>query len=114
VLPRVRYFQAWAEVNFTTHLAPQWTTSNGTLVAAAAAHYRDMLNAFYAGIHRAHPDNVVITSGLGPYGDKPGGSRIPPAQFLRSLLCLNGRQALTPVSCPNPAHFDELAMDPYE
>jgi hypothetical protein len=114
VLPRVRYFQAWAEVNFDNHLAPQWTTSGGALVPASPDLYRNMLNAFYAGIKRAHSDNVVVTSGFGPYGDKPGGGRIPPAQFLRALLCLNGRSALTPVACPNPAHFDALAIDPYE
>jgi hypothetical protein len=81
-----------------------------------------LLNAFYAGIKSVHSDNLVITTGFGPYGDLfPGactngqtgnGCRMHPATFARDLLCLNS--ALRPQSCPNPAHFDALAMDPYE
>jgi len=124
-LPRVRYFQAWAEANFSVHLAPQWTRSGGTWVPASPEIYRSLLNAFYAGIKSVHSDNVVITEGSGPYGDPlPGGCssssgeigngcRIEPAMFVRELLCLHG-EALRPESCPNPAHFDALAMDPYE
>jgi hypothetical protein len=122
-LPRVRYFQAWAEANFSVHLAPQWAQSNGRWVATAPGMYRDMLNAFYTGIKSAHSDNVVITTGFGPYGDPPGGCggqdqvgsgcRMPPALFTRDLLCLQG-QGLRPQPCPNPAHFDALAMDPYQ
>jgi hypothetical protein len=122
-LPRVRYFQAWAEANLERHLAPQWTSTGGSWIPAGPGIYRSLLNAFYAGIKRAHPDNVVITSGFGPYGDSPGacnssqlvgpGCRIPPAAFVRELLCLHGR-ALTLEACANPAHFDALAIDPYE
>jgi hypothetical protein len=121
-LPRVRYFQAWAEANFDIHLAPQWIQSGGSWIPTGPGIYRDMLNAFSAGIKSVHSDNVVITSGFGPYGDRAGGCtnqnlgngcRMPPALFLRTLLCLKG-QALKNAACPNPAHFDTLAMDPYE
>ncbi|MEA2158623.1 MAG: polysaccharide biosynthesis protein PslG, partial [Solirubrobacteraceae bacterium] len=112
-LPRVRYYQAWGEANFDVHLAPQWVKQGGRWVSAAPALYRGLLNAFYAGIKQAHPDNLVITAGVGPYGDLPGGHRIPPAQFYRELLCLSGRR-LVPQTCPNPAHFDIFASDPYE
>jgi hypothetical protein len=121
-LPRVRYFQAWAEANINVHLSPQWTLSNGTWVQTGPVIYRALLNSFYAGIKTVHSDNVVLTSGFGPYGDLPGacdnaqagnGCRMPPAKFLRTMLCVQG-QALTPTACPNPAHFDALAMDPYE
>jgi hypothetical protein len=121
-LPRVRYYQAWAEANFEIHLAPQWVSSGGSWVPAAPAIYRGLLNAFYAGVKSVHSDNVVITSGTGPFGDPSGpcanqslgdGCRMPPVMFDRELLCLNG-QAMTPGPCPNPAHFDALAMDPYE
>jgi hypothetical protein len=125
-LPRVRYFQAWAEANFTVHLAPQWVSQGGHEVPFAPNWYRMMLNAFYTGIKSAHSDNVVIATGLGPYGDpSPGGCtgpnapdvgngcRIPPAAFARDLMCLQG-EALRPASCPNPAHFDALAIDPYD
>jgi hypothetical protein len=124
-LPRVKYFQAWAEANFTVHLAPQWTFSGGAWVPFAPAMYRTMLNAFYAGVKSVNRSDVVITTGFGPYGDlQPGacsgpntatgnGCRMPPAMFARELLCLHGH-ALKPESCPDPAHFDALAMDPYE
>jgi hypothetical protein len=112
-VPRVRYFQAWAEANFSVHLAPQWVRSGGSWVATSPDIYRNLLNAFYAGIKSVHSDNVVITAGFGPFGDPPGGNRIPPALFVRDLLCLNGR-ALSPAPCSNPAHFDALAIDPYE
>lgn len=112
-LPRVRYYQAWAEPNLSVHLAPQWTKTKHGFVPASPALYRSLLNAFYAGVKRAHSDNVVLTAGFAPYGDQPGGQRMPPAQFVRELSCLHGER-LARERCPNPAHFDVLAMDPYE
>lgn len=113
-LPKVTYFQAWGEPNLSVHLAPQWTKRHRKWVAAAPAIYRSLLNAFYAGVKRGNPKDVVISAGLAPFGDPPGGQRMHPAQFLRSVLCVSGRVTLTPVACPNPAHYDVLAMDPYE
>jgi hypothetical protein len=121
-LPRVKYFQAWAEANFSIHLAPQWVQSGNKLVPASPEIYRGLLNAFYAGVKSVHSDNVVITEGSGPFGDSPGpcansnygnGCRMPPAEFARDLLCVQGRK-LQPVACPDPAHFDVIAMDPYD
>jgi hypothetical protein len=37
---------------------------------------------------------------------------MPPAQFVRELLCLSG-SSLTPERCPNPARFDILDHHPY-
>jgi hypothetical protein len=126
-LPRVRYFQAWGEANFTVHLAPQWTKVHGAWVNTGPTIYRGLLNAFYAGVKSVHGDNFVLTTGFGPFGDLgPGnctgnlapqvgpGCRTPPAAFARALLCLQGRTALSPVSCPTPAHFDAMAIDPYQ
>jgi hypothetical protein len=112
-LPRVRYFQAWAEANLAIHLAPQWARRHGRWVPTSPEIYRSLLNAFYSGVKRVHRDDVVITEGSAPYGDPPGGQRMRPVAFLRQLLCLRGR-ALTPQRCPHPAHFDALAIDPYE
>lgn len=121
-LPRVKYYQAWAEANFTVHLAPQYVNQGGRPVPFAPTWYRSMLNAFYGGIKSVRRDDVVITTGLGPYGDTPGlctsdaigaGCRTPPAQFLRGLLCLSG-PSLASTRCPAPAHFDVVAADPYE
>jgi hypothetical protein len=112
-LPRVRYWQAWAEPNLGVHLAPQWVTQRGRLKPASPVIYRGLLNAFYAGVKSVHPDDLVVTAGTGPFGDAPGGQRMPPAMFVRELVCLHG-QRLVPERCPNPAHFDALAHHPYE
>ncbi len=116
-LPRVRYFQAWAEPNLSVHLAPQWTSVGGKLVATGPAIYRSLLNAFYSGVKSVNSGDTVLTGGFGPYGDPASASstvRMAPALFVRNLLCLNGRSALKPMPCSNPAHFDVMAMDPYE
>ena len=111
MLPRVRYFQAWNEPNFSFYLAPAWKRVNGAWVAESPLLYRALLNAFYAGVKAAQPDALVISAGTGPFGDPPGGQRIPPAQFDRALLCLS--TTLRPLPCPDPAHFDVLAHHPY-
>lgn len=115
-IPKVSYFQAWAEPNLNIHLSPQWIRSGGQLVETGPGIYRELLNSFYAGIKAGNPSAQVLDGGLGPFGDPPSTSltsRMPPAEFLRGLLCLAGR-SLTPVSCPNPAHYDVLTIDPYE
>lgn len=107
-LPRVRYFQIWGEQNQGLNLNPLW--SGSTPVAAAL--YREMLNAAYAGIHSAQPDAKVIVGGTAPYGDlDPNGFRIPPVTFWRALLCLRGEK-LRPIRCPQPARFDIAAHNP--
>ena len=113
-LPRVRYYQAWAEANLNFHLSPQWTKSHGAVRSTGPGIYRSMLNAFYAGIHTGDRTDKVIASGLESYGDRPdtGLKRTPPVTFLESLLCLNSK--LARLSCPAPAHFDLMASDPYD
>jgi hypothetical protein len=124
MLPRVRYYQAWAEANLSIHLAPQWSRVGGQWVNSGADMYRSLLNAFYSGVKSAHSDNQVITTGFGPYGDpSPGtckhpaigvgaGCRVEPLLFLRQMLCLNAQD--NPLPCSNPAEFDDYAIDPYE
>ncbi len=115
-LPKVSFFQAWAEPNLSAHLSPQWVRSGGHLVEVGPGIYRSLVNAFYAGIKRGDSSAQVINGGLGPFGDNPSTSnsaRMSPATFLRGELCVTGK-SLTPTSCPNPAHYDILAMDPYE
>jgi hypothetical protein len=108
-LPRVQYWQAWAEANLTGRFAPQ--SVNHRLVGANA--YRTLLNGFYGEVKGVHSDNLVVTSGLAPYGDHGSHNhdRTPPVLFWRSLLCLKGA-ALIPISCNNPAHFDIAAHNP--
>lgn len=102
-LPRVKYFQAWAEPNLTTHLSPQYV--NGQLVGPEL--FRGLLNNFYAGVKRVHSDNVVVTGGTAPYGDPPGATRTRPLVFWREVLCLSRK--LDPRACPSKANFDVFA-----
>jgi hypothetical protein len=109
-LPQVRYFEIWSEENLWLQLNPLWAGAR----LAAPLHYREMLNAAYAAIHRADPGGRVIVGGLAPYGDAvAGGRRIPPVWFWRSLLCLRGPR-LRPLACPDPAHFDIAAHNPID
>ena len=81
-LPQVRYYQAWNEPNLFSYLNPQW---NGT-APVAPAHYREMLNAFYAAVKGVDPGNVVITAGNSPYGDEPLRPDAPAAVRSGALL----------------------------
>jgi hypothetical protein len=112
-LPRARYWQAWNEPNLSTYLAPQWDESGGRPTPESPEIYRAMLNSFYEHVKAVNPDNVVVTAGTAPFGDPtPGGPRIPPARFVRALLCVDDRR-LRPQPCPQPAHFDALDHHPY-
>lgn len=111
-LPRVRYWQAWNEPNLSTYLTPQWTFERHRWTAASAIEYRAMLNAFYGAIKKVASDNEVVVAGTGPYGDPPGGPRVPPVQFLDTLLCLDSR-GVRPQACSNPVHFDIFDHHPY-
>ncbi|MGO9957201.1 MAG: hypothetical protein ACLP50_14750 [Solirubrobacteraceae bacterium] len=113
MLPRVSFYQAWDEPNLSIYLSPQWTkTHGGQPQPASPAIYRSMLNAFYANVKAVAPQAQVLAAGTAPYGDPPGGDRMMPVLFLREMLCLHGT-ALTPESCPDPAHFDALDHHPY-
>lgn len=111
-LPRVRYWQAWNEPNLSIYLTPQWRRVGHGWAAASPTTYRAMLDAFYAAVKAVQPDALVLSAGTAPYGDVPGGERMPPAQFVRNLLCLDesGRRARR---CSNPARFDILDHHPY-
>jgi hypothetical protein len=109
-LPQVNAFQVWNEPNLSLYLSPQW--SGGQAVAPVL--YRRMLNAFYRGVKSVNPHVIVVTAGTAPFGDPPGGQRIPPVLFWRDVLCLTPAGAsLRATSCPDPAHFDVLAHHPY-
>ena len=110
-LPRVRYFQLWNEPNLNLYLSPSY--KHKRLVSAGL--YRRMLNAFYRGVKSAHPDNLVITGGTAPYGDPPGGKRVRPLTFWRSVLCLrrhDHRYGRARGCRGGRAHFDVLAHHP--
>jgi len=106
-LPRVRLFQAWNEPNLARYLAPQWVAADGRWRAFSPLLYRQLLNAFYAGVKSVQPTDVVVAAGVAPNGEPAGEGRIAPVTFLREMLCLQ-----THVRCPNPPHFDVLAFHP--
>jgi hypothetical protein len=106
-LPRVRLFQAWNEPNLARYLEPQWVAAGGRWRAFSPLLYRQLLNAFYAGVKSVQPDDVVATAGVAPNGEPAGEGRIAPVAFLREMLCLQ-----THVRCPDPSHFDVLAFHP--
>jgi hypothetical protein len=107
-LPRVRFFQLWAEPNLSIYLTPQWRSGR----AVAPRQYRRMLRAFYAGIKSVSRRNKVIGGGTAPYGD-PGrrGDRMQPLKFWRTLLCLKGPE-LDEARCRKPAKLDIVAHHP--
>lgn len=111
VLPRVRYWQAWNEPNLSYYLAPQWSRTSGGFTAASPVIYRGMLNAFYVAVKDVAESNVVLSAGMAPYGDPPGGQRMAPVAFDRSLLCLGA--TLRPMRCSAPSRLDVLAQSVY-
>jgi len=119
VLPRVRYYEAWSEPNLPDHLNPQWVRVHGHPVAVSPIIYRGLLNAFYFAVKSVQRSDQVISGGLAPFGappafvdpSKPLFDRVPPALFLRRLLCLS--DSLRPLRCRHPAHLDILGDHPY-
>lgn len=116
-LPRVSLFQAWNEPNLARYLEPQWVVVGGRWSAFSPLLYRQMLDAFYAGVKAVEPADLVVTAGVAPDGEPDGVGRMPPLRFLRVLLCLNssagaGAAGLIREPCPDPAHFDALAFHP--
>ncbi len=107
-LPRVSYFQGWVEPNLDFFFNPIF--ANGRPVAPD--NYRDVLNAFYEAIHAVHSDNQVISAGLTPLAHP--GSAIAPLDFMRRLLCMQGRVNPQPKpGCNQRAKLDIWATNPY-
>jgi hypothetical protein len=107
LLPGVHAFEVWNEANQNGYLAPQWTAANKP---NSPRLYRSLLNAFYAGAHKAQPGATVIGGAPSPYGDPPGGERMKPRTFLAGLFCLSGK--LKPFKCGSKAHLDVLSDHP--
>jgi hypothetical protein len=111
-LPRVSLFQAWNEPNLARYLEPQWVAESGRWRAFAPVAYRQMLNAFYAGVKSVEGGDVVVAAGLAPNGDPEGVGRTAPLSFLREMLCLPPAGVRAGTRCADPPHFDALAFHP--
>jgi hypothetical protein len=110
-LPRVALLQAWIEPNLDIMLSPQWKGGR----PVAALEYRTLLNAFYAGVKSVVAGDTVVTAGTAPFGDYPGGHRIPPVSFWQAVLCVKQRKGkLSRAKCPKgaEANLDVLAHHP--
>jgi len=105
--PRVRYWKAWNEVNLFIYFLPQFR--NGRKVSPGL--YRTMLNKFANRVRAANPSNLVVGGGLAPL-ERPGG--LGPLDFMRRLLCLEGRSNPKPIrGCTVQTKFDIWANNPY-
>lgn len=115
-LPGVSLLQAWNEPNLPRYLEPQWVAQGGHWSAFSPLLYRQMLNAFYAGVKAVAPSDLVISAGVAPNGEPDGVGRMAPMRFLRALLCLYPSGARLPrlsrEPCPDPPHLDVLAFHP--
>lgn len=126
-LPEVQALQIWNEPNHPVFLAPQYEGQT----AVSPALYRAMLNAGYSAVKAVNPQMLVVTAGLSPYGDPPGGARVRPVEFWRDLLCVRQRKGkrkkgkkgkkkkgkkrkrfVKVPGCTGPAMFDVLAHHP--
>jgi hypothetical protein len=110
-LPRVRYWQLWAEQNLYVHLNPQL---DGDRVVSAIW-YRKMLNAFAPAIRGVRRDNLVVTGGLAPFTTRSGAvERLwwgpGPLEFMREMLCVS--KQLKP-TCAEKSQFDVWAHHPF-
>jgi len=111
-LPRVRLFQAWNEPNLPRYLEPQWVAHGRRWTPFSPLAYRQLLNAFYAGVKSVAPGDLVAAAGLAPNGARAGLGRMAPVTFLRTLLCLTPAGARAPGPCAEQAHLDALAFHP--
>ena len=107
-LPKVRDFQIWNEPNLSTYLTPQW---NGNR-PVGARHYKKMLNASSRAIKSVDRRARVVTGGLAPYGEPPGGSRTRPLRFWREVFCLKTPKLKRKKRCGDKARFDVFAHHP--
>lgn len=109
-LPAVRDWEAWNEPNLSVYLTPQWTSKKKP---ASPAIYRALLDAFYKSVKKVAPSDMVAGGTTAPFGDPPGGQRMPPVTFWRSLLCLTQGAHPHSTHCGHKVYMDAVSHHPY-
>lgn len=109
-LPRVRYWQMWNEPNFAQYLVARKKQDIPVV-------YVRLLNAGYDAVKAVSKSNVVLSAGLGPFGNNGAASDVDPQIFMRSVLCLTGkggRNLRDKRRCKAPKpKFDVWTQHPY-
>jgi Cellulase (glycosyl hydrolase family 5) len=109
--PTVHVWQIWNEANLSLDLSP-----------VSAAHYRTMINAFAAAVHRADAANVVVAGDLDPFRNKTKRFHTQaPLAFMRALLCVSMGNPkaktkalrLPHATCHNRVDFEVWSHHPY-
>jgi hypothetical protein len=123
-LPRVKYWQAWNEPNWSRFLVPQFSGPEPTSATppsqteprsahpVSPALYRALVNAFGHAIHRVHRDNIVIAGGTAPYA-RPWvtSPAVAALVFMRDFLCIGPNDK--PRRGCGKIDFDVWAHHPY-
>ena len=109
-LPRVRYLQMWNESNFGEYL-------NSQRKSDIPVYYAKLLNAGYDSAKAVSSSNVVLTAGMGPFGNNGEAVDVEPQVFMRSLFCLTGKggrglKEKRGCNVPRPK-FDVWTQHPY-
>ncbi len=109
-VPAVEYFQGLNEPNLSLFFFPQYEVGGKAL---SPFMYRDLINAFYAGVKASNPSALVVLAGLGPI-EVPQ-LTIGPMKFAQLMLCMSGGKHPKPTKddCDGGVHFDIFAVQPY-
>lgn len=130
-LPHVSYYQAWNEPNMSYYITPQYKdegagakhngrgcpVKDGSTLESPAI-YRNLLNAFYAGVKAVNRHDTVVSASVDPFSSpncQPNmdNYRVSATRFDQALFCVNAKDK--PLSnCSHPAHLDAFAANPYE
>lgn len=106
-IPKVRFWEPWNEPNLHIFFKPQ---RNGNQRPSPGL-YRTLLNRFANVVKTQDPNNIVIGGGLAPLG---GTASTHPLDFMRRLLCMQGRvKPKRKPGCNAAARFDIWATNPY-
>jgi hypothetical protein len=90
-LPRVSFYSLWNEGNEYHFLAPQWGLAGSKVIEPAAAIYRSLVDAGYAGlVASGHGGDTILIGETAPKGrSSPGPTNsMKPMLFLRAVYCV--------------------------